>query len=93
MVANLLRRVDILMVAEGLHVFRLDTPRALIGQSLEEAGIREATGCTVVAVGKADHVDGSPDLREPLTADSELVLLGDVASEHRFMERFAGPRC
>ena len=92
-IANLLRRVDILMVAEGLHVFRLDTPRALVGQSLEKAGIREATGCTVVAVGKADHVDGSPDLREPLTADSELVLLGDVASEHRFMERFAGPRC
>ncbi len=90
-VANLLRQVDILMVSEGLHLFRLDTPPALVGQSLAEAGIRESTGCTVIAIGRADHVESSPDLEQPLTADSELVLLGDDASENRFMEQFGRP--
>jgi voltage-gated potassium channel len=90
-VANLLRQVDILMVSEGLHLFRLDTPPSLVGRSLSEAGICEATGCTVIAVGRADHVESSPDLQRPLTADSELVLLGDDESENRFMERFGRP--
>jgi voltage-gated potassium channel len=90
-VANLLRQVDILMVSEGLHLFRLDTPPALVGRSLAEAGIREASGCTVIAVGRADHVESSLDLKRPLTADSELVLLGDDESENRFMARFGRP--
>jgi len=90
-VANLLRQVDILMVSEGLHLFRLDTPPALVGRSLAEAGIRESTGCTVIAVGRGDHVESSPDLKRPLTTGSQLVLLGDDESENRFMARFGRP--
>jgi Trk K+ transport system NAD-binding subunit len=87
-ISNLLERVDILLVAEGLHVFRVDTPPSLAGRSLAESGIRNGTGCTVVAVGFADHFDPNPDALEPLAAGGELVLVGDAEAESRFIWRF-----
>lgn len=87
-ISNLLRKVDILMVAEGLHVFRIDTPTELQGQSLAACGIREETGCTVIAVGRGEHFEGSPEPAAILTAEDDLVLIGDEASESRFMERY-----
>ena len=88
MISNLLRKVDILMVAEGLHLFRVETPSQLLGQTLAGANLSETTGCRVIAVGQGGHVDGNPDSEQPLTAQSELVLLADFPSEQRFMERF-----
>ena len=87
-ISNLLKRVDILLVAEGLHVFRVATPASLAGRCLAESGIRAGTGCTVVAVGTADHFDPNPDALEPLAAGGELVLVGDPEAEARFIERF-----
>jgi len=88
MIYNLLRRIDILTVAEGLHVFRLDTPRELWGRTLAEAGIRRGTGCSVIAVGRDDHFDGNPDSERKLDPGDDLVLVGDAAAEQRFMRRY-----
>ena len=85
---NLLKRVDILLVAEGLHVFRLTTPAALVGRCLAESDLRRTTGCTVVAIGTADHFDSNPDALRPLEPGSELVLVGDVEAESRFIGRY-----
>ena len=87
-ISNLLKRVDILLVAEGLHIFRLDTPPALVGRCLAESDIRHTTGCTVIAIGTAEHFDANPDALRPLAADSDLVLVGDVEAESRFIERY-----
>jgi voltage-gated potassium channel len=88
-ISNLLQRVDILLVAEGLHVFRLDTPPALVGCCLAESGIRRDTGCTVIAIGAADHFDCNPDALRPLAPGSELVLVGDAEAESRFLSRYS----
>lgn len=85
---NLLKRVDVLLVAEGLHVFRLDTPRELEGKCLAKTDIRAATGCSVIAIGSGDHFDCNPDALQPLAADSHLVLVGDAEAESRFIERY-----
>jgi voltage-gated potassium channel len=87
-ISNLLKRVDILLVAEGLHVFRLDTPPSLVGRCLAETDIRRTTGCTVIAVGVHDHFDPNPDALRRLEPGSELVLIGDLDAESRFIERF-----
>ena len=87
-ISNLLKRVDILLVAEGLHIFRLDTPPALVGRCLAESDIRRTTGCTVIAIGTAEHFDANPDALRPLAADSDLVLVGDVEAESRFIARY-----
>lgn len=87
-ISNLLKRVDILLVAEGLHVFRLDTPPSLVGRCLAETDIRRSTGCTVIAIGLDDHFDPNPDALRRLEAGSELVLVGDAESESKFIERY-----
>jgi voltage-gated potassium channel len=87
---NLLRRIDILLLAEGLHIFRVDTPPELAGQRLGESRIRQQTGCTVVAVGQADHFSCNPVRDAVLAPASELVLIGDADAESRFLERFPG---
>ena len=85
---NLLQRIDILLLAEGLHIFRVDTPLELAGQQLGESGIRGQTGCTVVAVGEADHFSCNPGREAVLKPQSELVLIGDAAAESRFLKRY-----
>ncbi len=87
-VYNLLQRIDILLLAEGLHIFRVDTPPELAGQQLGESGIRGQTGCTVVAVGEADHFSCNPGREAVLKPRGELVLIGDAAAESRFLERY-----
>ena len=47
---NLLDKSSVLMVAEGLDVFRIKIPEQLVGRTLAEARVRETTDCTVVAL-------------------------------------------
>jgi len=86
---NLLKRADILLLAEGLDAFRIPVPAALAGRSLADSGIRQDTGCNVVAVVQGHEFNANPDARQPLPADAELVVIGDVESETRFFGKFA----
>jgi Trk K+ transport system NAD-binding subunit len=78
-----------LLLAEGLDVFRVAVPRALVGRSIAGTEIAEATGCQVVAV--VDN-DGRARRRSargaPLRADAELILIGDAADQARFRRVF-----
>lgn len=85
---NLLTADNTLQLAEGLDVFRVPTPDELAGRPLAESGIRETTGCTVVAVASEDRFEANPDPGAPLVAGTELVLIGDSDSEHRFLTRY-----
>jgi voltage-gated potassium channel len=86
---NLLKRADILLLAEGLDAFRIPVPAALAGRSLADSGIRQDTGCNVVAVVQGQEFNVNPDAHQPLPADAELVVIGDVESETRFFSKFA----
>jgi Trk K+ transport system NAD-binding subunit len=89
---NVLTSDDTLQLAEGLEVFRTSVPAELAGRSLTEARIREDTGCTVVAVANGAGLESNPDARRPLPPDSDLVLIGDDESQHRFLRRYGAPR-
>ena len=92
---NLLKHSDILMLAEGLNVFRIELPDHLEGKSLIESEIRERTGCSVIAIqreinGKDTHiVHFSPS--EVLKSDDELVLIGTIESEEIFLKTYVNP--
>lgn len=88
-IINVLNRSNILMVAEGLDIFEIKTPRSLIGRNLIEADIRRTTGCTVVAINRNGDSIVTPDPRMPLEAGDELILIGSVEAENRFLERYA----
>ena len=83
---NLLERSDILMVAEGLDVLRMRVPPGLRGKSLAESAMRAKTGCTVIAVARNSAMETNPDPHVPLPADAEIVLIGTVEAERRFLE-------
>ncbi len=85
---NLLSPGKVLMLTEGLNIFRAPLPRALAGQPLLTSGIRDGTGCSVVAVRSRDGMVVNPDPARPLDKEDELILIGDSAAEKCFMERF-----
>jgi voltage-gated potassium channel len=85
---NQLGRNNTLVLAEGLDVFRVPVPRAIVGRSLIESRIREETGCNVVAVSRDGTTDANPDPNNLLPPDGELIVIGDSESEQRFLKRF-----
>lgn len=86
---NLLRRADVLMVAEGLNVFRVKVPPRLAGKRIVETDVRQQTGCSIIAVGAGEQQQVNPDPNLVLPEDDELVLIGSVESENRFLQTFA----
>lgn len=90
-VFNLLEQDNVVMVAEGLDVFRVPVPAPLVGVPLRESRIRERTGCSVVAI-ENDHtttINPPPDMPLP-DGPAELILVGTTESERDFIARFAG---
>jgi voltage-gated potassium channel len=85
---NHLSADNTLQLAEGLDVFRVPVPGELAGQSLEQCRIREATGCTVVAVVDDGHFEPNPPASRALPSAGDLVLIGDSESEDRFLSRY-----
>jgi voltage-gated potassium channel len=88
-IINVLNRSNILMVAEGLDIFEVKTPHSLVGRNLIQADIRRASGCTVVAINRDGDTMVNPDPQIPLAADDELILIGSIDAENRFLERYA----
>ncbi|MFP6901426.1 MAG: NAD-binding protein [Opitutales bacterium] len=85
---NLLERAEILMITEGLDVFRQKTPQSLVGVKVKDCHIREKTNCGIVAIKSDGEVIITPDSKDTFPEDSEIILIGDEASEQAFKEYF-----
>lgn len=86
---NFLEKNNLLMIAEGVDVFRLRVPPGLVGKTLSDSHIREDTGCSVVAV----YMDGKPVINPgpdcQLAETQEILVIGSDASEQKFLEHFS----
>lgn len=87
-VINLLSPGKVLMLSEGLNIFRAPVSESLAGRTLRDSGIRDETGCSVVALRAPDGLSVNPDPTILLHACSELILIGDSDAERRFLERY-----
>jgi len=85
---NLLNRSDILMLTEGLDVFKVKLPSSLAGKTLADSGIRSKTGCSVVALVSEEKTLFELDPYSPLSAGTEIILIGSIADENRFLDIF-----
>ena len=85
-----LARSNILMVAEGLDVFEVEMPPGLVGKSIADSEIRTNSGCSVIAVRQGAITTINPDPHAPLPAGAELVLIGSVEAEERFLKSYVG---
>lgn len=88
-VTNLLRPGRVIMLTEGLNIFRIAMPKSLVGVALKDSDIRRDTQCNVVAVSGADGMRIPPDPLAPLGEDDELVLIGTGDAELAFMEKYS----
>jgi len=79
-----------LVLAEGLDVFRVTMPPALAGRTLAGSGIRQTTGCNVVALLRDGETETNPDADAPLPANADLIVIGDSEGERLFYQRFPG---
>ncbi len=89
-ILNILEGDDVVMIAEGLDLFRVPVPAGLKGAPLQDCGIREGTGCHVVAFQHGDRVETNPPPGATLPdgPDGEIILVGTTEDEHRFMRRY-----
>lgn len=87
-IMRFLDRGDILMVAEGLGIFKVKTPKALHGKSIAAAAIRQETGCTVIALKHHDDTIINPDPQTLLFSQMEMVLIGAANAEDVFLRRY-----
>jgi Trk K+ transport system NAD-binding subunit len=85
-IMNYLDASSILMVAEGLDVFEVRTPPAMEGKTIAEAGIREQTGCLVVAIEDNGATVVNPSPHTVLRPRAELILIGTDEAEARFLK-------
>jgi Trk K+ transport system NAD-binding subunit len=90
---NLLHRVDLLMVAEGLDVFKVPVPEELAGKTLAEADLKQRTNCSVIGIDSHDKTqtktNPGPDSRLP--EEGEIVLIGTPESETEFLKLYPSP--
>ena len=92
-VFNLLEQDDVVMVAEGLDVFRMPVPEELVGISLEGSGIREATGCSVIALVQDGEtiINPAPSTLLP-QRPAEMILVGTTENERKFIALYYGKK-
>lgn len=88
-IINILKPDEILMLAEGLNVFKAEMPAHLVGKHLSENYIREKTGCNVVAIQSGARMNINPAPGVVLDADDELIIIGTAEAEKLFLEIYS----
>ncbi|MFH0813711.1 MAG: NAD-binding protein [Pseudomonadota bacterium] len=87
-VLSFLGKQHIIMVVEGLTLFRVETPRPLASVTLAQASIRQETGCSVVAVKSDGKLVINPDPFVPIMRGSEMILIGTYEAERQFFRTY-----
>ena len=89
---NLLKPDELLMLAEGLNIFRVVLPPSYIGKSLAESEIRSQTGCNVIAVCDQEAISINPGSSYRFKENNELILIGNEEAETRFFKMYSDMR-
>jgi len=87
-IMNLLQPQKMLMLSEGLHVFRTTLSPKHETKALLDLRIREKTGCSIVAIRRKGQSIINPDPAIVLNKDDELVLIGTAESEKMVTDQY-----
>ncbi len=87
-ILNFLQPDEVSVFTEGLNVFSRKVHQSMIGKSLSESKIREQTGCSVIAINRGDRQMVSPDPFDPLQDGDELIVIGRIDSEKRYLRMY-----
>jgi Trk K+ transport system NAD-binding subunit len=87
-VINLLKPEKLLMISEGLNIFRARPGRSVAGKALRDQEIRSATGCSIIAIKRGEAMLINPDPDTVTEKTDELILIATAEAEKKFMERY-----
>ena len=87
-VFSFLTKQDVLMLVEGLTLFRVQAPEILDGVTLADSRIRQETHCSVVAIKSDGNFIVNPGPCIPVTKGSELILIGTYEGERQFFRTY-----
>lgn len=87
-VLAIVQQRELVVLGEGVDLFLVPVPPALVGRTLVEAGIRERSGLNVIAIQGADQEVMLPTPGTPLPAAATLIAVGAAEDRERFMEMY-----
>jgi len=87
-IINILTPNRVLMLTEGLNIFRCKVHPHLVGSSLLQSGIRESTGCSVIAIFRNNSLHINPDPAEMFAVNDEILIIGTADSEKAFVIKY-----
>tara|TARA_B100000029_G_scaffold516037_2_gene626312 strand:+ start:41549 stop:43228 length:1680 start_codon:yes stop_codon:yes gene_type:complete len=87
-ILNLLKRKDIVMITEGLNLFRVSLPKRLEGKSIADSQIYADTGCYITAIFSDKQTFVSPSPSTKLPYNSDILLIGTIDAENRYLEYY-----
>ncbi|MGD8951663.1 MAG: NAD-binding protein [Desulfobacterales bacterium] len=85
-ILNLLKPDELVMLAEGLNIFRVDVPPSYVGKSLAESQIRTQTDCNVIAICDKETTCINPGPSHLFGENNQLILIGSGEAESRFFK-------
>ncbi|MGV3587580.1 MAG: potassium channel family protein [Adhaeribacter sp.] len=85
---NLLKRSDVMMVAEGLDLLKVKVPQPLAGKTIAQSSIRKETGCTLIAIRNGEELQINPEPNTMLPVQAEIILIGTVEAENKFFSLY-----
>jgi Trk K+ transport system NAD-binding subunit len=88
-ILNILKPDEMVMLAEGLNVFKARVTASLTEKTLAENQIRRKTGCNVIATRSDDSYNINPDPTVKLKKNQELILIGTAEAEREFKNVFS----
>ena len=71
-----------------LEWYTLDEASPLVGQTLAEADVRNATGATVAAIERGEDVIQSPEAEFAAEADDQFIVVGTRENHEKFAEAY-----
>lgn len=88
-IINLLSPGKVMLINEGLNIFRTKVGKDLAGRPLIGSGIRLLTHCSVVALRELNGTfHANPDPEHIFAEGEEIYLIGDSAAEKSFYDTF-----
>jgi len=85
---NYLQSGEMVMLAEGLNIFKVDMPEKMCGKRISDLELRDRTGCTIVGVEKDGDIILQPQPDFVLEKVQKVILIGTLESEKRFWKYY-----
>ena len=87
-VFSIMQNREMVMLGEGIDIYSVKTPKSLVGKTLGESDIGIRTGMNVIGIQKSGDVFTNPPADTNLTAESELLMVGNAKQHEEFDAQF-----